>query len=81
VPTVDNDSAAEFQRIAEVLATMPESIVALLGEHTPDGDGNCRTCGRPGYGTPVVQHPCPVAALALTALTVRKRTINSGPRS
>jgi hypothetical protein len=77
VPTVDNDSAAEFQRIAEVLATMPDSIVALLGEHTPDGDGYCRRCGRPGYGTPVVQYPCPVAALALTALTVRKRTINS----
>ena len=77
MPTVDNDSAAEFQRLAEVLATMPESIVALLGEHTSDGEGYCRRCGRPGYGTPVVQHPCPVAALALTALTVRKRTIKS----
>jgi hypothetical protein len=77
VPTVDNDSAAEFQRIAEVLARMPESIVALLGEHTPDGDGYCRRCGRPGYGTPAVQHPCPVAALALTALAVRKRTVKS----
>jgi hypothetical protein len=56
---------------------MLESIVALLGEHTPDGDGYCLRCGRPGYGTPVIQHPCPVAALALTALAVRKRTVRS----
>jgi hypothetical protein len=56
---------------------MDSGIVALLGVHTPDGDGYCSSCGRPGYGTPVVQHPCPVAALALSALTVRKRTIKA----
>lgn len=72
--TIDRDSAAEFQRLAGVLAVMPQSIARLLAEHTPDGDGNCRRCGRPGYGTPIVEHPCAVAALALAALAVRKRT-------
>ncbi len=73
MPTVDNDSAAEFQKLAAALALMPRSIARLLAEHTPDGDGHCRKCGRPGYGTPVVEHPCPVAAFALTAVAVRKR--------
>jgi hypothetical protein len=73
VTTVDADSAAAFQRLADALASMPAVIGRLLADHTPDGDGYCRTCGRPGYGTPVVEHPCPVAALALTALAVRKR--------
>lgn len=73
MPTVDADSAAEFQRLAEGLAHMPAVIASLLAQHTPDGDGLCRTCGRPGYGTPELEHPCPVAALALMALAIRKR--------
>jgi hypothetical protein len=80
VRTVDDDSAAEFQRVAEALAHMPALIARLLAEHAPDGDGNCRKCGRPGYGTPVVEHPCALAALAFAALAVRKRTgISSVP--
>jgi hypothetical protein len=72
--TVDNDSAAAFQRFAEGLALLPDVIAAILAEHTANGDGLCRRCGRPGYGTPVREHPCGPAALALAALAVRKRT-------
>jgi hypothetical protein len=60
--------------VADQLALMPETIARLIVEHTPNGDGYCRKCTRPGYGTPVVQHPCSVAALAIAALDVRKRT-------
>jgi hypothetical protein len=74
VNTVDNDSAAAFQRFAEGLALLPDVIAAILAEHTANGDGLCRRCGRPGYGTPVREHPCGPAALALAALAVRKRT-------
>ena len=73
MPTVDNDSAAAFQRLAEGLALMPAVIARILAVHTPNGDGCCRMCTRPGYGTPVREHPCGVAALALAAVAVRKR--------
>lgn len=72
--TVDDDSAAAFQRLAEGLALMPKVIARIVAEHTPDGGGYCVRCRRSGYGTPVVEHPCGVASLAIAALDVRRRT-------
>jgi hypothetical protein len=72
--TISSDAHDSFMRVADQLALMPETIARLIVDHAPDGNGYCRTCTRPGYGTPVIQHPCSVAALAIAALDVRKRT-------
>jgi hypothetical protein len=52
---------------------MPALIARLIVEHDADDEGFCRSrrCGTPGTGTGRIEHPCPIARLATTALQIR----------
>lgn len=65
--------------LVDLLATdWPDVRAGLLAEHTHDGNGRCRGCRTPGYGTPGGHWPCLLATLAYAAA---KRAGSGGGRS
>jgi hypothetical protein len=71
--TVSSTTHAEYERLAEQLALMPDVIAKLVTDHVADSTG-CLGCTRGGTGHPHVSRPCALHRLALMALSVRKRT-------
>lgn len=71
----DDDSVRDhvdhWNRVATVLAGMPDVIDRLTLSHRDDGSGWCTVCTTPGRGTPHAQWPCPLAQLASTARKIR----------
>lgn len=54
--------------LAHVLATQWPGVRArLIATHTDDGNGRCRGCTVPGYGTPGGRWPCLLASVAIAA--------------
>jgi hypothetical protein len=73
-PTIiSTETQAEWLRVAELMSNMPALIARLITEHDADDEGRChsRRCRTPGTGTGWVEHPCPIARLAITALQIR----------
>lgn len=65
---VDPEVAARhFDTAARFIARQEGGPDRLLQEHSPDDEGKCLGCRRPGYGTAYVPWPCAVAKLAQTA--------------
>jgi hypothetical protein len=65
VHAVDRDGADVSEVLVELLATRwPEVRARLLAQHTHDGQGRCRGCRVPGYGTPGGHWPCLLALVA-----------------
>ena len=58
--------------VAEV-ATMPDVVENLLGEHRPDAQGYCvgTGCRAASYGGPATRWPCSMHALAAAARRLR----------
>jgi hypothetical protein len=75
--TISSDTPTAFERLADVLALMPDVIARLLTDHTSDSTGRCRGCTRPGTGYPAAVHPCTLHRLATMALIARTRTNDS----
>jgi len=71
LPNVDrigSDGADAPLLLVELLAThWPDLRARLLAEHTNDGNGRCKGCRVPGYGTPGGHWPCLLATLATWA--------------
>ena len=59
--------------VAEV-ATMPDVVANLLGEHRSDGNGYCvgTGCGAVAHGGPAARWPCSLHALAAAAQRLRR---------
>ena len=70
---ISAETQAEWLRVAGLLSTMPALIAQMVTEHDADDEGYCRSrrCRTPGTGTGCVEHPCPIARLAITALQIR----------
>lgn len=70
---ISTETQAEWLRVADLLSNMPALIARLIVEHDVDDEGHCRSrrCRTPGTGTGRVEHPCPIARLATTALQIR----------
>jgi hypothetical protein len=80
------DAAQAFRAVAAELAHHPHAWQCLLREHSRTDDGYCahRQCGRPGYGTPHVPHPCPARVLATLARDLHRAgtdELSAPPRS
>jgi hypothetical protein len=63
------DAAQVFRAVAGELAHLPHAWQVILREHSRTDDGYCAhpQCGRPGYGTAYIPHPCPARVLATLA--------------
>jgi hypothetical protein len=61
-----------YLRAVSELASAPDLIDRLVGDHGADEDGMCASgvCGRPGRGTPYLSWPCPTRRLADLARAV-----------
>ncbi|OZM81204.1 hypothetical protein [Pseudonocardia sp. MH-G8] len=71
--TISSTEQSQYERLAEQLALMPETVARLLVDHAADDTGRCVGCTRPGTGYPARVHPCTLHRLALMALAVRRR--------
>jgi hypothetical protein len=71
-----------FRAAAGELASRPEVWQRILREHSRTDDGYCAhpQCGRPGYGTPFVPHPCPARVLASIARGLHRARTDELPR-
>lgn len=65
----DDAAQTEAQSRAFVaeLAQMPTAVHNLMHAHRSNGEGLCRGCTRPGYGTPYRAWPCELFRLAVRA--------------
>jgi hypothetical protein len=70
-----------FDAATHFIAGQPGGAKRLLDEHSPNDQGLCRGCRRPGTGTPHVPWPCPIAQVAQAAGELRSfgPTSKSGP--
>jgi hypothetical protein len=80
---ISTETQAEWLRVADLLSNMPALIARLIVEHDADDEGFCRSrcCRTPGTGTGRVEHPCPIARLATTALQLRAERPRAGRRA
>lgn len=75
--SIDNDeshgrSVAAWMGVAGEIAKSPDLIATLLREHRATPDGRlCARCGRAGSGTPWIEWPCALAAVAMVAAKMR----------
>lgn len=53
------------------LADMPDVVAALLSDHVPNAQGECRACGLPGTGGSYKPFPCMLYGLAIAAKRIR----------
>lgn len=75
-PRLSGDDAPSL--LVDLLtARWPDLRARLLDEHTDDGNGRCRGCRVPGYGTPGAHWPCLLATLAVEA---QRRATGRGRR-
>jgi hypothetical protein len=75
------DGAQAFQAVAGELAEQVRVWRRILREHVRTDDGYCAHphCGRPGYGTPHVPHPCSARVLATLARDLHRARTDELP--
>jgi hypothetical protein len=67
VNSTGSDGSDAPSVLVEMLIRWPDMRARLLAEHTDDGNGRCRGCTVPGYGTPGGRWPCVLAVVAMVA--------------
>jgi hypothetical protein len=80
-PSTTGDTARSFRAVAGELAAQVHVWQRILCEHTRTDDGYCAhpQCGRPGYGTPYVAHPCSARVLAALARDLHRARTDESP--
>lgn len=68
---------AGLHLLAAELSGFPTAIGHLQTDHRDNGRGLCAGCGRPGYGTPHLPHPCVLRWLADQAAALRARALDN----
>jgi hypothetical protein len=76
---VSDPGVLHYLRAVSELATAPDLIDRLVGDHGAGEDGHCAAgvCGRPGRGSPYLTWPCPTRRFADLAHAVRVSRLNS----